>query len=208
MIGAVPRECIDILAAQTGYVQHIDMEALQSSAEGLDTQIYVRCPPGSFASCGEVLLSLEAFSITASQEDAMRRTITINSCRTFEDDPRFGLIVLTEIASKALSPAVNDPGTAISILGRLVRILSYHIGVNARTLMFVFNGFLFPPLGHVISWRMPSDQSVGTEHHLLKCKLDCIKLYCHSLKSHRWFLHSPPRRCHVMRLNGLKRHLF
>jgi uncharacterized membrane protein len=125
MKGVALQECIDILAVETGYVQHIDMETLQSSAEELDTQIYVCCPPGSFAVRGEVLLSVEIRPISASQEAAMRRTVKISSRRTFEDDPRFGLIVLTEIASKALSPAVNDPGTAISILGRLVRILSH-----------------------------------------------------------------------------------
>ena len=42
--------------------------------------------------------------------------------RQFDEDPRFGLIVLSEIASRALSPAVNDPGTAIGIIGRLVRL--------------------------------------------------------------------------------------
>jgi uncharacterized membrane protein len=34
------------------------------------------------------------------------------------------LIVLSEIASRALSPGINDPGTAIDIIGRIVRILS------------------------------------------------------------------------------------
>ncbi|RZJ37287.1 MAG: DUF2254 domain-containing protein, partial [Brevundimonas sp.] len=43
--------------------------------------------------------------------------------RTFEQDPRFGLIVLGEIAERALSPAVNDPGTAIQIVGVAVRLL-------------------------------------------------------------------------------------
>ena len=43
--------------------------------------------------------------------------------RNYDQDPRFGLIVLTEIAERALSPAVNDPGTAIDILGRIVRLL-------------------------------------------------------------------------------------
>jgi uncharacterized membrane protein len=40
----------------------------------------------------------------------------------FAHDPRFGLVVLSEIASRALSPAVNDPGTAIDIIGTLVRL--------------------------------------------------------------------------------------
>lgn len=46
------------------------------------------------------------------------------TARTFREDPRFGIIVLTEIASRALSPAVNDPGTAIDVIGRHLRILS------------------------------------------------------------------------------------
>ncbi|MBD0328395.1 MAG: DUF2254 domain-containing protein, partial [Pyrinomonadaceae bacterium] len=44
--------------------------------------------------------------------------------RSFRQDPRFGLIVLSEIASRALSPGVNDPGTAIDVIGRVVRLLS------------------------------------------------------------------------------------
>lgn len=43
--------------------------------------------------------------------------------RRVEVDPRFGLIMLAEIADRALSPAVNDPGTAISVLGTQVRLL-------------------------------------------------------------------------------------
>ncbi len=52
------------------------------------------------------------------------RAFSIGTIRTFDQDPRFGLCVLTEIAERALSPAVNDPGTAIDILGRAVRVLS------------------------------------------------------------------------------------
>jgi uncharacterized membrane protein len=43
--------------------------------------------------------------------------------RYFHEDPRFGLITLSEIASRALSPAVND-GTAIQIISSHVRLFS------------------------------------------------------------------------------------
>jgi uncharacterized membrane protein len=46
----------------------------------------------------------------------------IGGSRVFDQDPRFGLLVLSEIASRALSPAVNDPGTAIGVTGTLVRL--------------------------------------------------------------------------------------
>lgn len=42
--------------------------------------------------------------------------------RRFQHDPRFGMVVLSEIASRALSPAVNDPGSAISVLSAGQRV--------------------------------------------------------------------------------------
>jgi len=55
---------------------------------------------------------------------AVAEAFTVGAERTFDQDPRFGLCVLAEIASRALSPAVNDPGTAIDVIGRGVRLLS------------------------------------------------------------------------------------
>jgi uncharacterized membrane protein len=43
--------------------------------------------------------------------------------RSFDQDPRFGLIVLGEVAQRALSPAVNDPGTAIAAMNTMTRVL-------------------------------------------------------------------------------------
>lgn len=44
--------------------------------------------------------------------------------QNIEQDPRFGLAVLSEIASRALPPSANDPGTVLDILGRSTRLLS------------------------------------------------------------------------------------
>ncbi len=51
------------------------------------------------------------------------RAFTIDHARTYEQDVRFGVIVLSEIAQRALSPAVNDPGTAIYIVDRITGLL-------------------------------------------------------------------------------------
>ena len=51
----------------------------------------------------------------------------IDDVRSFYDDPRFGLIALSEIASRALSPGINDPGTAIAIIGSHVRLFTLWI---------------------------------------------------------------------------------
>jgi uncharacterized membrane protein len=123
-VAAPPERSILIPSPATGYVQHIDMQSLQTCAEKLDARLYVHRLPGAFATVGTPLLSVAAPPVEDIDAAALSRAFTIGTRRTFEDDPRFGLIVLTEIASRALSPGVNDPGTAIDILGRHVRILS------------------------------------------------------------------------------------
>ncbi len=55
---------------------------------------------------------------------AVRECFAVGGVRSFDQDPRFGASVLTEIASRALSPATNDLGTAIDVIGRTVRLLS------------------------------------------------------------------------------------
>ena len=55
------------------------------------------------------------------------KAFLIGDDRQFDEDPRFGLIALSEIASRALSPAVNDPGTAIDIIGTFVRLFALWI---------------------------------------------------------------------------------
>jgi uncharacterized membrane protein len=50
------------------------------------------------------------------------KTFTIERHRSFDQDPRLGLIALSEIASRALAPATNDPGTGIEVLNALLRV--------------------------------------------------------------------------------------
>lgn len=105
-------------ADRVGYLQHIDTAALQPLAES--GEIYVQILPGAFVFPGTIL----ARSTLPIDEDRLRRAFTIGEERTFEQDPRFGLVVLSEIASRALSPATNDPGTAIDVIGRTTRLLT------------------------------------------------------------------------------------
>jgi uncharacterized membrane protein len=47
-----------------------------------------------------------------------------NETRTFEQDPLYGLQVLVEVAARALSPGVNDPGTAVLVTDTTYRLLA------------------------------------------------------------------------------------
>lgn len=50
---------------------------------------------------------------------ALRGCVAVGSERTLEQDPRFAFRILVDIANKALSPAVNDPTTAVLALDQI-----------------------------------------------------------------------------------------
>lgn len=57
-------------------------------------------------------------------ERAWRRAIELGEERTFEQDPKYAIRVLVDIAIKALSPAINDPTTAVQALDQIEDLLS------------------------------------------------------------------------------------
>jgi uncharacterized membrane protein len=119
--GTAPPNC-PLVARTPGFVQAIDVERLNAVAEDLDTDLYLQARPGALVGPGHPLLRTHR-PLTEEQEERLRGTFVIGNRRTFEADPRFGFIVLSEIASRALSPAVNDPGTAIDVITTSTRLL-------------------------------------------------------------------------------------
>ncbi|KMQ74694.1 DUF2254 domain-containing protein [Marinobacter subterrani] len=122
--GSVPDDAYPIAPTRTGYVQHIDIKALNECARNQQIDIYIDALPGTFVHAAARLVRIRGANVSAKQQQFLRDAFTIETKRSFDQDPRFALIVLSEIASRALSPAVNDPGTAISVIGHLVRVLS------------------------------------------------------------------------------------
>lgn len=133
--GGLPGDAVAIYAGQVGYVQHLDSGALQAAAEAAGLQVHVEALPGAFVTPALPL----CFLVGAAQDTDTTRfagAFRIGAVRGFDQDPRFGLCVLTEIASRALSPAVNDPGTAIDVIGRSVRLLSIWAGAREVKLRY------------------------------------------------------------------------
>ncbi len=123
----LPNKMIKVRANEVGYVQYVDVQSLGEIATELDLDLYMQVVPGSFVSLGEDIALMHMISTANALEKIQQRVlaaVTIGTRRTFEHDPRFGLSVLSEIASRALSPAVNDPGTAIDVISRGVRIFA------------------------------------------------------------------------------------
>lgn len=115
-----------IYGGTIGYVQRIDVTALQKFAEKSLIRITVAALPGTFSAPGRALayVSPDSGDLSDIDTDRIAQAFLVGDNRQFDQDPRFGLVVLSEIASRSLSPAVNDPGTAIDIIGTFVRLFA------------------------------------------------------------------------------------
>jgi uncharacterized membrane protein len=122
-----------VYAGKAGYLQHIDMARLERQSAECKVRVRVRVLPGAFVSPLDPLCHLEPDQDqeTTPDMDGFAHAFTIGPQRQFDDDPRFGVLVLAEIACRALSPAINDPGTAIGVLGSLHRLLAGMAGGEA-----------------------------------------------------------------------------
>ncbi|WJH39325.1 DUF2254 domain-containing protein [Aliirhizobium terrae] len=125
-LGSVPEAAIAIYHDEIGYLQHLDVATLSTVAEEADAEIFVTRRAGSYCDPA-VPIAFVGFSGGARPgendlADNIRAAFTLGDRRSYEQDPRFGLIALSEISSRALSPGINDPGTAIDVLAALVRV--------------------------------------------------------------------------------------
>jgi uncharacterized membrane protein len=119
----LPNGLSAIHAMEFGYVTHIDMSHLQEIAVDADVEIIVAALPGDLTGSSCPLAYVRSGD-TGVITEKVRRAFGVEDKRSFDQDPRFGLCVLAEIASRAMSAAINDPGTAIEILGRGARVLA------------------------------------------------------------------------------------
>lgn len=117
----------EIRLSPIGYLQHVDWVFLQKWAEQADAKVRVYVLPGAFVTPERVVARIAGGPAELDDKERARleRAFRLGGQRLFDEDPRFGFVVLSEIASRALSPAVNDPGTAIQITGQLVRLLHH-----------------------------------------------------------------------------------
>ncbi len=120
-----------VLIPAVGYVRHIDAPALAAWADGKETSLRLAAIPGTFVDPTRPV----AYLVKKPNDedlDAIRLAFSLGKERSYDQDPRFGLSVLAEISSRALSPAVNDPGTAIDVISRATRLLTHWDVADAR----------------------------------------------------------------------------
>ncbi len=117
--------CTAITAAESGYLQSVDGEALWRSGrqERLTMRMEVRL--GAFAFPGKPLVSVWPAHLGQDPDvvTAVRRAFVLGTERTPEQDLEYGIVAISDVAIKALSPSVNDPTTAMHCIDRLTEVL-------------------------------------------------------------------------------------
>ncbi len=103
-------------------IQAIDVEHLVALAEQEGAVIVLAWAVGDTVIDGMPLARVHG-GARPFPERPLRRLVRLGSERTFEQDPKYAIRILVDIAIKALSPAINDPTTAVQALDQVEDLL-------------------------------------------------------------------------------------
>jgi uncharacterized membrane protein len=103
-------------------VARFDVDSLVAAARQARGTIVMACAVGDTLVDGDVLLRVHDAG-TPLPERALLRAVQLGKERTFEQDPKYPIRLLVDIAIKALSPAINDPTTAVQTIDQLEDLL-------------------------------------------------------------------------------------
>ena len=106
----------------SGIVLAVNPGVLVAEARRLDGVIEFAPQVGDFVAVGEPLFRLYG-GAAAIDDRKLREAAVLGPERTLEQDPTFAPRILVDIAIKALSPAINDPTTAVLAIDQLHRLL-------------------------------------------------------------------------------------
>lgn len=154
----------------SGYIRFVDQPRLIDLAKTYRVKIKVVRRVGQFVPAGiPMLMVSRGDRLTPDGSREMLAAFDIGPARTLQQDVEFGVLQIVDIALKAISPAVNDPTTAISCIDQLSRILICFASREPPA------GALYDPPGTlrvVVPW-------IGFER-LLESAFEQIRLYSRS----------------------------
>lgn len=99
-----------------------DLEALKAEAERSKGIVEFVPQIGDFVAVGDPLFNLYG-GASLVDEHKLSSSIAFGSERVMDQDPTFAFRIVVDVALKALSPAINDPTTAVLAMDQLHRLL-------------------------------------------------------------------------------------
>jgi uncharacterized membrane protein len=105
-----------------GYILALNKPGLVQLADLSGGVIVLSLAVGDYLANGDVMVEVFGAESPPTTNE-VEELIALGPERTFEQDPRFAVRILVDIAIKALSPAINDPTTAVQLIDRIEDLL-------------------------------------------------------------------------------------
>jgi uncharacterized membrane protein len=114
-----------VRSRDTGAIQAMNVQAMVAWARGHDCLLVLPHYVGDFVGKGDALVEVYG---EPTDDSALERKllgwVALGAERTIDQDPAFAIRIMVDVASKALSAAINDPTTAVQVLDYLTECLS------------------------------------------------------------------------------------
>ena len=118
-----------VRASRGGAIQAVDPDGLVEWARTHRAELVLPQRIGNFVHTGGELIRVYGGEYGDRAAAELEGMIALGEERTFDQDPAFAIRMMVDIANRALSPAVNDPTTAVQVLDHLGEVL----GLIGRT---------------------------------------------------------------------------
>jgi len=111
-----------VTSSKDGVILAFDIRGLVSLAQQGDCVLEMIPQVGDFIASGDPLFQIFQGGENLSA-DQLQETVAVGQERTLEQDPAFAFRIIVDIASKGLSPAINDPTTAVLAIDQIHHLL-------------------------------------------------------------------------------------
>jgi len=111
-----------VSSLEDGAVLAFDLNGLVALAQQANCLIELVPEVGNFIAAGDPLFRIYRDGKKL-PETKLRDSVAVGEERTLEQDPLFPFRIIVDIASKALSPAINDPTTAVLAIDQIHHLL-------------------------------------------------------------------------------------
>jgi uncharacterized membrane protein len=130
---------IQLRSTKHGYVDGLNYEYILRKAEKVDAAVLILKSPGDYVTQNEPLMKYLPKRHIRSKtfERSMNSAYILGTSRTVMQDIDYGVQLLSTIASKALSPAINDPATATICIDKIGQVMSKVVSLSAQTYYFL-----------------------------------------------------------------------
>ncbi|MGG5823566.1 DUF2254 domain-containing protein [Falsiroseomonas sp. HW251] len=116
---SVPPRGVPVALSERGYLRAVDEEGLAEWAAERGAVLVLLARPGDYLFPGAAVAELVCGERGEGAEEAIRAAFSLGPRQAATQDLEFAVRQLVEVAVRALSPGINDPFTAITVLDRL-----------------------------------------------------------------------------------------